>query len=84
MRWRKNAHEWLADRVDWVQYPNVRQISPKGTRRPFFKHSMPASTRVTLVLLSLMGLAILLPLMAAGAFFLYAFLGTVFGWIPKP
>lgn len=42
---------------------------------------MPASTRITLVLLGLMALAILLPILAAVGFFLYAFLGAVFGWI---
>ncbi len=44
---------------------------------------MPLSTRITLALLGLMALAILLPAMAAAGFFLYAFLGAVFGWIPK-
>lgn len=42
---------------------------------------MPASTRVTLVLLSLLMLAFLLPVISAGIAFGYAFLGAVFGWI---
>lgn len=85
MKWRLTAHEWLADHVGWVQYPNVRQISPQPKRRRLaFKTQMPLSTRITLALLGLMALAILLPAMAVAAFFLYAFLGAVFGWIPKP
>ena len=87
LKWRLAAHEWLADHVGWVQYPNIRLVSkpikPKA-RPPLFKHAMPAGTRVALTLLSLMLLAILIPAMAAALFFLYAFLGAVFGWIPKP
>lgn len=28
LKWR--AHEWLADHVDWVQYPRVRYIPRSG------------------------------------------------------
>jgi len=41
----QRAHEWLADRVSWVQYPNVR-----GPKQPFFKHEMPIMNRVALAL----------------------------------
>ncbi|KVT86264.1 hypothetical protein WT25_10950 [Burkholderia territorii] len=81
MRWRDKAQEWLADRVGWVQYPNIRQIGPAHAPRRVFRYAMPASTRITLVLLGLMALAFLLPILAAVGFFLYAFLGAVFGWI---
>lgn len=85
MKLRLSAHEWLADHVSWVQYPNVKQVSPKkkAARKPFFRHEMPTGTRITLVLLSLMLLFVLIPALAAVLFFLYAFLGAVFGWI-KP
>lgn len=65
----------------WVQYPNIRQIGTTRAPRRVFKYAMPSSTRITLVLLGLMALAILLPIMAAVGFFLYAFIGAVFGWI---
>jgi hypothetical protein len=84
MRWQDRVQEWLADRVSCVQYPNIRAISAPRRRAPFFRHQMPAGTRITLTLLSLMALAILIPVLIATAFFLYAFLGAVFGWIPKP
>lgn len=84
MKWQHYAQEWLADRVSWVQYPNIRLVSQSRPKQRFFRHQMPAGTRVTLALLGLMALFILIPVMIAGAFFLYAFLGAVFGWIPKP
>jgi len=80
MRLQHRAQEWLADRVSWVQYPNVRQIGRKSPR--FFRHAMPASTRITLALLGLMALFILIPAITAGGFFLYAIIGAVFGWLP--
>lgn len=84
MRLQHRAQEWLADRVTWMQYPHIRQIQPRQRKKRVFQHQMPAGTRVTLALLGLMALFILIPAMIAGGFFLYAFLGAVFGWIPKP
>lgn len=84
MRVRDRIQEWLADRVGWVQYPNIRMISTPQRRVPFFRYQMPASTRITLILLGLMALAIMLPAVIAAGFFLYAFLGAVIGWLPKP
>lgn len=55
-------HEWVAERVSWVQYPNVR-TEPDA---PFFKHQMPASTRAFVVLVSL----IVLVVCAVALFFL--------------
>lgn len=83
MRRRDRIQEWFADRAVWVQYPNVKMVSTPQRRRPFFRYQMPTSTRITLALLSLMGLAIMLPALIAAGFFLYAFLGAAFGWLPK-
>lgn len=47
-------HEWLADHVSWVQYPDVRPASV----RPFFKHEMPFATRAGLVLFGVITLMI--------------------------
>ena len=58
-----------------MQYPNIRIVGAKH-RAPFFRYQMPATTRITLILLSLMALAILIPALIAVGFFLYAFLGA--------
>lgn len=60
------AHEFLADHVKWVQYPNVRRTSARG---PVFKTQMPVATRVLLVLLG--GGSVLIGLIAL------AFLGLL-------
>ncbi len=56
-------HEWLAERVSWVQYPNVRT-----ERKPLivWKHQMPWTTRALLIMF---GLATLV-LCAIAMFFL--------------
>jgi hypothetical protein len=41
------VQDWLADRVSWVQYPQIRRLSP---RRALFRHAMPWPTRVLLIL----------------------------------
>ena len=54
---RYRVHEWLADRITWVQYPRIRPNSAA------FKFKMPLLHRVALVLwgiaLSGVGLALL-------------------------
>ena len=54
------AHEWLADRVSWVQYPELRRLSPK---RRLFRNEMPWTTRAMLILIGsvlLLGCAVAL------------------------
>jgi hypothetical protein len=51
MNFKLRAHEWLADRISWVQYPDVRPLSA-NTRRRYFKTEMHWSTRVMLALIS--------------------------------
>lgn len=41
--------EWLADRVSWVQYPEVRSMQ-KRQKLFFWKHQMPAGQRIAMVL----------------------------------
>ena len=41
------AQEWLADRIGWVQYPNIRAA---GASVSMWKTQMPWSTRALLVL----------------------------------
>jgi len=47
-------HEWLADHINWVQYPGVSMVS----NQPFFKHQMHWTTRISLLMISLFVLAI--------------------------
>jgi hypothetical protein len=41
-------HEWAADHFAFIQYPNVR-----GPKPPFFRHEMPWTTRVFLLVMGL-------------------------------
>jgi hypothetical protein len=50
MTYTERAQEWLADRVNWVQYPNINPTHRKAQRLQFFKTEMPLATRVGLVL----------------------------------
>lgn len=55
-------HEWLADRISWIQYPGVSA----AVAHPLFKWGMPWPTRMMLVLVG--GLVLLL--CAVALFFL--------------
>jgi hypothetical protein len=70
MTYTERAQEWLADRVNWVQYPNINPTHRKAQRLQFFKTEMPLATRVGLVLFGCVTLAI-----CAVAMF---FLGLIF------
>lgn len=48
MRLVTRAHEWLADRVSWVQYPNVRA---EHGRSLVWKYEMPWYQRMALVVM---------------------------------
>lgn len=50
MRLVTRVHEWLADRVSWVQYPNVRA---EHGRSLFWKYEMPWYQRMGLVVMGL-------------------------------
>lgn len=58
------VHEWLADRISWVQYPNV-QVT-EGTRSPFWAYEMPWYQRMGLVVMGM----VLLGVCAIALFFL--------------
>ncbi|WP_150811202.1 hypothetical protein [Pandoraea sputorum] len=79
---RFRVHEWLADRVSWVQYPNIRAVSPNAKRAPILRFSvqMPWSTRVMLVATCLpvlivcaVFLAVALPIFGAVASAVFGF-----------
>jgi hypothetical protein len=44
----QRAQEWLADRVDWVQYPNVRTSNQRSL---FWKYEMPWYQRMALAVM---------------------------------
>lgn len=50
MRLVTRVHEWLADHVSWVQYPNVRA---EHGRSLFWKYEMPWYQRMGLVVMGL-------------------------------
>lgn len=67
------AHEWLADRVSFIQYPNLRPAdahtrSHHGMR---WKHSMPWEVRLTLAVLSAAAVVIALLTLMAMVFIAY-------------
>lgn len=59
MNWKFRVQEWLADRISWVQYPQIRPLSTNARRR-LFATDMHWTTRVLLVMSSLavLGVAI--------------------------
>lgn len=70
--------EWLADRVSFIQYPNIRaadastrQTSRSGLR---FKYQMPLGKRIDLFLISTVLLLIGLAALFGVCFFIYAVL----------
>ena len=79
----KRSHrfqEWLADRVSWVQYPNIRPADPstrEAARTGFrFTHQMPIGKRIDLFLLSMLLLLIGLAAAVGVLFFLYALISA--------
>jgi len=74
----KRSHkmqEWLADRLPWVQYPNIR-AADATTRAaaavgPRFKYQMPLGKRLDLAILSLGLLVAGLMALAVALFVLY-------------
>ncbi len=47
---RHRVHEMLADRLSWVQYPDIRaDLQRRRQRQPFFKYAMPLYQRFALL-----------------------------------
>ena len=64
------AQEWLADRVSFVQYPNIRAVRRKPAKRPI-------EDRVLIGALSIGALAVGTGLIAAGLFVLYVVVSSL-------
>ncbi|MCK8648884.1 hypothetical protein M1M06_07480 [Ralstonia insidiosa] len=74
MKFLVRAQEWLADRVSWVQYPNIRQIPTRHKKSALL--SLPERIIVGMFGLFLLGAGTIA--MAAGAFVLYLVLSSLF------
>lgn len=76
MKLKHRIQDWLADRVSWVQYPDIRPVNPAAraaSRTGFkFKHAMPLGKRLDLFLFSLLLLGI--GIVAAGGVLLFIYL----------
>jgi hypothetical protein len=59
---RHRIQEWFADRVSWVQYPDIRNLQRQAVR---FKHSMPWEKRVGLALFGFVALLFSLAVLGA-------------------
>ena len=57
MTYTERAQEWLAERVNWVQYPRIRPLQSMK-KRLFFATQMPFPLRVGLVLYGLIALGV--------------------------
>lgn len=75
-------HEWLADRVTWIQYPNIRAVTDTAKRRPAlqFAVQMPWWQRITLVAVFLPILIVCAVVLAVALPVFWAVVGAVFGF----
>lgn len=75
MKLQHRIQDWLADRVSWVQYPDLRPLNPAAraaSRTGFrFKHAMPLGKRIDLFLISLVLLLIGTVAMGGTLLFIY-------------
>ncbi|NMM21846.1 MAG: hypothetical protein HHJ15_18155 [Rhodoferax sp.] len=68
MKLKYRIQEWFADRVSWVQYPDIRNLQHQTLR---FKHSMPWENRVGLALFGFVALAFSLAILGVLALGIY-------------
>ncbi|WP_369952197.1 hypothetical protein [Ralstonia syzygii] len=86
------TQEWLADRVSWVQYPNLRKVASKPDWKPYRgnpfiltdenhttdKARLSWLAAIPLLLVSLMALMILVPLLLFGFVFVWGAVSSLF------
>jgi len=75
MKLTTKAHEWLADNIKGVQYPNVRKMNQEEPKR-FFKHQMHWSVRIFVTSLMLIVIPFLLVVLYVIATFAWALITT--------
>jgi hypothetical protein len=67
MKFIHRAHELLADKISWVQYPNIRETR-RQPKPDFFAHKMPIETRIGLAVFGLLTIAISLGMLTVLGF----------------
>ena len=76
MKLQHRIHEWMADRISWVQYPHIRPVSAASRAAsrsgPHFKHAMPLGKRLDIFIFSL--LLLMIGLVALGGVLLFIYL----------
>lgn len=89
MKRTEKIQEWLADRISWVQYPNLRPADERTRAKSRsdgirFVNEMPWQVRVIGVLAAVVGIAVSLVILGLLLTAGYAFFGAVFGWYVLP
>lgn len=74
------VHEWLADHVKWVQYPDISEANRTTQPRFRWKYAMPLHTRVSIGLTSLFFLIVLIGFLAVVLTVLGSFAVAVLGY----
>ncbi|MGA4020413.1 hypothetical protein ACI2T7_03260 [Ralstonia nicotianae] len=72
------VHEWLADRVSFIQYPMIRRVRPPQVRGSYSPMKPSTPTAVILGLAGVVGLFVAAVLIAAGAFIVYLAVSNLF------
>lgn len=87
---KRHIHEWLADHIKWVQYPDVRQVKPKEDWHPHPRNRfieidhnsdsarIDGASAILLLVFSLVIGAIGLCGIAVGLFVLYVIASSLF------
>lgn len=90
MNLRYRIHQWMADRVNFIQYPDVRRISDKQKWRPFEsspfiqvdetsgKARLSYAAQLTIFLYSMILMAIGLVILGVGVIVLWAVFSSFF------
>ncbi|WP_353627544.1 hypothetical protein ABNQ24_12270 [Ralstonia pseudosolanacearum] len=72
------VHEWLADRVTFIQYPRIRRIRAAQVCSTYTPMKPSAPTAVMLCLAGVVGLFAAAALIAAGLFVVYLVVSNLF------
>ncbi|MBN6210673.1 hypothetical protein JYK21_29785 [Ralstonia pickettii] len=72
------VHEWLADRVSFIQYPQIRRIRPAQPHARYVPQEPSTPTKVILGVAGIAGLFFAAALIAAGMFVVYLAVSNLF------
>ena len=83
------VHDWLAHRVKWIQYPNIRQIKNKPDWQPYKgslmvqieRHSgksrLSGTGAIAMFAVGLVNLIVAIPIILIGGVFIYVILSEL-------